>query len=127
MLFLEIASKCLKCPADRVKLVEDSSKFDPSTVRDGVVIFFAEWSAPAHAALKSFTEKLSRLKQDIPVWILNVDTLTAEVDEKFHGAKHGYGETFFFQGGVQAGQLLSLHGDYGENFRLKWQEIFGNE
>jgi hypothetical protein len=56
-----------------------------------------------------------------------VDTLTAEVDEKFHGAKHGNGETFFFREGAQVGQLLSLDGDYGENFRLKWQELFGSQ
>ena len=127
MSFLETASKCLKCPAERVGLVEDSSRFDPSTIRDGVVIFFAEWSAPAHVALKSVTEKLPHLKQDIPVWILNLDTLTTQIDYKFHGAKHGNGETFFFRGGVQIDRLLYLHGDHGENFRFKCEQCFGNQ
>jgi hypothetical protein len=126
MQFLEAVSKCLNCPAHRVNLIEDSSTFDLSTVRNGVVIFFATWSAPAHVALKAYTAKLSDLRQDIPVWILNVDTLTAEVDEKFRAAKHGYGETLFFQRGVQVDELLFSNGNFGENFRLKWKRTFDN-
>ena len=126
MAFLETATKCLKSPHDRIQLVEDSSKFDPSTIRDGVVIFFAAWSAPAHMALESFTERLSEIRSEVPVWILNVDTLTTSVDEKFGGAKHGYGETFFFRGSVQMDQLLSLEGNYGENSRTKLTKVFGD-
>jgi hypothetical protein len=127
MPFLEAASECLRCSAKRVNLVEESSKFDLSAVKDGVVIFFAAWSGPAHVALKALTEQLRYLKQDIPVWVLNVDTLTVQVDEKFLGAKHGYGETFFFREGFQVGPLLRLHADFGESFRLKWQEVFSDQ
>ena len=127
MLFNEIASKCLRCPAARVNLIEDASKFNPAKVWNGVVIFFAVWSAPAHVALKSYTERIAHLKQNIPVWILNIDTLTEEVDQKFPGPKHGYGETYFFRAGVQAHQLFSLEGNYADRFQAKWEEFFGKE
>jgi hypothetical protein len=126
MSFLETASKCLRCPAERVILIEDSSKFDPSSIRDGVVIIFAVWSGPAHMLLKAFTEELSHNKQDIPVWILDIDTLTNAVIEKFRGALHGNSETFFFRDGIQADQILRGDGDFRENFRLKWQHLFGS-
>jgi hypothetical protein len=124
MAFSETATKCLNCSHERVVLIEDSSTFDVGAVRNGVVIFFAAWSAPSHVALQAYSAKLNELNPKVPVWVLNVDTLTREIDSKFDGAKHGYGEAFFFKDGLQVDRLLRLDGDYASNFAVKWQASF---
>ncbi len=59
-----------------------------------------------------------------PVWVLNVDTLTPEIHARLGWALHGYGETFFFNHGVQVDSQLHLAGDYAASFAAKWQASF---
>ena len=62
MALSEAVSKCLKCPGQRVTLVDDAS------IKEGGVIFFAAWSAPAPVAVEAYSERLNFLSTDPPVW-----------------------------------------------------------
>ena len=114
----------MKCPPERVTLVEDSSAFDVGAIRQGVVICFATWSGSAHMALKAYTEKLNDLPTHIPVWVLDVDTLRPDIYAQFGWVQHGNGETFFYNQGVLVDRLLHPAGDYAASFAARWQASF---
>ena len=124
MSLLEATARILKCPPERVTLVEDSSAFDVGAIRQGVVICFASWSGPAHMALRAYTEKLNDLPTHIPVWVLDVDTLVPVTYAQFGWVQHGNGETFFYNHGVLVERLLNPASDYAANFAAKWQACF---
>jgi hypothetical protein len=124
MSFLEATARILKCPPERVTLVEDSSAFDVGAIRQGVVICFAMWSGPAHVALKAYTEKLSDLPTHIPVWVLDVDTLRPDIYVQLGWVQHGNGETFFYNHGVLVDSQLNPAGDCAAIFVAKWQACF---
>ena len=124
MSLLEATARILKCPPERVTLVEDSSAFDVGAIRQGVVICFASWSGPAHMALRAYTEKLNDLPTHIPVWVLDVDTLVPVNYAQFGWVQHGNGETFFYNHGVLVERLLNPASDYAANFAAKWQACF---
>ena len=105
-------------------LIEDSSAFDVAAIHRGVIILFAAWSAPSHVALQAYSARLNQLKREVPVWVLNVDTLTREIDSKLDGPKHGCGEAFFFKDGLQVDRLPRLDRDPASNFAAKWHASF---
>lgn len=124
MSFVEVTAQTLKCPPERVTLVEDSSAFEVGAIRQGVVICFATWSGPAHVALRAYTERLNDLPPHIPVWVLDVDTLKPEIYAQFGWVQHGNGETFFYDDGVLVDRLLHPAGDCAASFTAKWQACF---
>ncbi len=125
--FSENVALQLRRPPERVVIIENSAKFDPAALKDGVVMLFAAWSAPCRAALSTYSERLEHLAPARPFWILNVNTLTKDVNAKFEGVKQGHGELFFFRDSVQLDQLVPSGLDTAEEFERKWRSVFGAE
>jgi len=120
MPFLEAAKASLRCPIERVTLVADASGFETGKIEAGVVIFLADWSAPACLALAGYSERLNLLNPNIPVWIVNVDTFEPV------GAilSHGWGEVYFFRKGRLIDQLLRSKDDMAARFAEKFEAFY---
>jgi len=120
MSFLEAAKASLRCPIERVTLVEDASGFAIRSIENGVMIFLADWSAPACLALAGYSERLNLLNPNIPVWVVNVDTFEPEGTI----LSHGWGEAYFFRKGRLIDQLLRSKEDMAARFAEKFAGFF---
>lgn len=74
MEFTRRVLRYLACPHERITPIEGHP--DPRLYKEtGVVIVFAPWSGPACVALKAYSGQLPSLKPEVPVWVVDIDTL----------------------------------------------------
>jgi len=109
MSFIETVKRHIRCPLERVTVIENADDLDPAMIGTGVVFILATWSMPAIMALKFYSDALESCTLTMPFWILNQDALGAAVMADltaFPNRLGGNGESFFFRDGKQVDCLL---------------------
>lgn len=126
--FTRSAIKYLRCPVERVQIIENCGAFDLSTMKDGVIILLALWSGPSVIAIAHYTSTLAdpelELDPEIPVYIGDIDTLTN--DQALILSPRGtcgVGEAAFFKNGVSEANMVGMNQQV--KFVETWRSLFG--